>query len=284
MFEQKMSRIVERSEEIDEEMVKRIRSWYLFDGDYPEDHLGDMMEACPGDFWVGENIFFVKRGAKDGLRAIIYISPAREYYVASGSPFAPILVQCDRWAAIQALQKFIGPDVKIKGKILPLSQVPGFNKDGYHEQGWYSKSPFVLTQTAPSWAPEASTWNIQEGIFLSFPDGSFRLVGKYEFFNSYIPTVLARQGDCLVLEGQPTLSRSAMTGESYREALPGFWQGAVEEGQEASLGRHTFRKKESGGVLVHPQHESVEVPPGAYVAFMPGTSRPFSADDDVDGD
>jgi hypothetical protein len=165
-------------------------------------------------------------------------------------------------------------------ELLPMWEVPGFEREQIpprHESGWFSRSRYALPIPAPAWAPEAQVFDIREGIYMHFPDGSMRLAQRREYYNfdyimnigPYLSRVVGRQGDCLLIDGVAPEGSSLIPHDRF-----------VKVGDhEAHLDRHQLRWDGNSLVLTHPEHETVKVPaePGEnyYAALIPGVSRPF---------
>ena len=161
-------------------------------------------------------------------------------------------------------------------KLTPIGEVHDFDEGGHHKQGWYTKSLFGLQVPAPTWAPDARCWNLREGVYLYFPDGSIRLCPKKEFykFEEFSPLLEFRQGDVFFCEA----SEERINNRPDLDSLQYVWTG-LEAGK--SLRSHTLTEDDQGRfwVLEHPEHETLKVEKSARIqsiVMMPGTSRPFT--------
>jgi len=156
-----------------------------------------------------------------------------------------------------------------------------------HDAGWHTHSRVILPLPAPSFAPEARTFDIREGVYLYFPDQSIRLIARREYyaFLSEMPfNSIARQGDLLFFAGDHSGNRDW---EWVRQDDDGRGLAAgrrIDEQTFASvqsLDRHEL--DEEANVVRHPEHGEMPLPEGQWTAvLMPGTSRPFERAGGVD--
>ena len=178
-------------------------------------------------------------------------------------------------------------------KLLFIDEVPGFTEgmDGryYHPPGmWYSRSLLVREYPPlPILGEGARVFLLREGVYVYFPDESFRLIPYAEYFDlESWPVPDYRQGDLLVWKVRDVaLTGHKKTGEEVDEIL-------------LTCDRHTIivvppafyspgENWTTGGRIEHPEHGVLELPgpetldPGVgYVPkyswkLLPGTSRPF---------
>ncbi len=141
-----------------------------------------------------------------------------------------------------------------------------------HKDGWYTRSERALHVRSPQWAPNASVYDIREGIYIVFSDGTFRLVPRREYYEKLEwDEPEARQGDLLLWHNpQKGVDRPIATDE------PEYFD------------RHKIVAQDDGSAVVtHPEHgELVVSAPGLnqplYAAIAPGTSRPFERESDRD--
>lgn len=176
-----------------------------------------------------------------------------------------------------------------------MSEVRGFRTPAegeertYHANGWFSRGMWALALPVPDFLADGTTvWDIREGIYLAFPDGSCRLIARrdhgaaYRQWEDFVAIghnyadhpdgAMRRQGDVFVVAGDP---------HSY--AYPPSSVQTVEVKAGATLDRHVIVGRPSLGAvggetleLAHPQHDTLGVMPGNWLVMMPGVSRPFS--------
>lgn len=176
-----------------------------------------------------------------------------------------------------------------------ISDVPGFYLNGLHKDGWYSSHPYAIKiQGSPSWAPDAQAWKIKKGVYISYPDQSYRFVTtklyydietkNLDNFANWPPRM--RQGDCLIFEECISLHTNHYPTELHASY------------DNINLGRHEVHGSslfyfeeciytQSGFSILHPEHDRLDVPKpnperGWRIQLAPGTSRPFQRTEDQD--
>jgi hypothetical protein len=234
-----------------------------------------------------ERTWYVKGGARCGIRLLahftnddrVYTAPHLHDEVLVESAQPELVHDLFRRAAnekseIQLLER---PD------ILPGFQFPNWKHsigepEGpvypvHKSGGWYTKTERVLCLAPPWWAPDAQAFDIREGVYLYFPDGTSRLARRrdyYRFEDDYefkFRKVLARQGDLLFLSN------------SVDNCVFEDWDGVrlqtrSVDGAE-NLNRHHIDVGK--GIVTHPEHGTMPLPSETWLAiFEPGSSRPFS--------
>jgi|GEM_PF-5643831 len=238
------------------------------------------------------------------------------------NPFSRLVMvepNCQSEADLLSILRWVANRAGIStGKLIGIREIPGFQSEESfpfpwpsvgekvnHQDGWFTRSKIVYRVEKPEWF-EGDAFRIAEGIYITFPDGSYRLVQSAKEFFSWpgwslgpsiptdIPGVISgyggpthRQGDLMVWpapgdlgEWEGELSFRGLTLDTSHfllvdESLP--------EGK-GSLDRHTVERNDDGSVVItHPEHATVELPAGKYIiGLLPGTSRPFSRDRDLD--
>jgi hypothetical protein len=190
----------------------------------------------------------------------------------------------------------------VPGKLLLIGELPGFDYDGHHKDGWYSKGLFAMELPVPDCLainvecadPELvvqpECWRIKEGVYVVFPDDTYRLMAFQDYLvTRYWDRPALRQGDLMFFKlqwpiefddnGEP-VHQHGYTFEMYPEGY--------------SMDRHgvdglvLVRKSKAEGVyekdiflvgpamVKHPEHGELQIPEGQYeVVMLPGTSRPF---------
>jgi hypothetical protein len=166
------------------------------------------------------------------------------------------------------------------GTLIDMGKVPGFSQEdqdsaSYHSQGWYSRGRCAAELSRPQWCddPKARVFDIREGIYCAFSDGSIRLMRRREYYaieSSLSPAT--RQGDCLVFDS--AVSYADRDYNDYLASIP------VATG--ATLDRHEVISDDGQLFLRHPEHGVVEVRDGQHIMLLPGSSRPFSRDGGAD--
>lgn len=189
--------------------------------------------------------------------------------------------------------------------------IPGFMKTCpvRHQDRWFTKSLLVREiPAAPVLGEGARVFILREGVYISFPDGSYRLIpsGQWRHFSETFTNVpFYRQGDLLVFE----FRTSPFCWYCRPENFEIYWDSissqekkisydidrhriAVSQGSIAILRDATDRDswESLGGIIpvlvsvldgtaeiTHPTNTTLSLPPGKYVITpLPGTSRPKS--------
>ena len=277
------------------------------------DHFWRCTGGAKGGFWLFVGAF-LREGQEPPAAGEHPLSADSFRWGTAGSIHADQLVEVStaeqRTDLMKLLYRCAVPDPT---PLLLPEEIPGFTRQqggwGIHSTGWYTQSCLVLPLHAPEWAPEAEVFDIREGVYLHFPDGSSRLIRRRDFwrFPFASATPVARQGDCLVFAEEPDFawwSSSARvyfdqeTGEVLRD---GYYEhqwpwssqndrveveerlrslvhiAKVRAAGEYFLDRHQIVVEGENIVLRHPEHEDVLVPDEArFICLMPGSSRPFA--------
>jgi hypothetical protein len=238
--------------------------------------------------------FYLVGGANDGCRVLVEIGEpnpstgVRPLGVGRGLHAAQTVEY--HWAelsrrVLRALQRAADSTVNPQ-PLLDIDEVPGFswrfgldaasfgNQSQYAWNdigGWYTRSRFSIQLAAPAWAPDAQAYDLREGVYLVFADGTTRLVRKREYYSPEYGELLPvggrvpdlRQGDLLLYE-----------------------QGRPEETQEAAerYDRHSVTGKRAvhfpalwmDPQIEHPEHDRLSAEGAFMVVFAPGTSVPFA--------
>jgi hypothetical protein len=212
---------------------------------------------------------------------------------------ATVAVLAETAAVEAALRR--AADARTPQPLVAPEDVPGFSRGrlgAIHKDGWYTTGERALALPPPAWAPDARAYDIREGVYLIFADGSCRLMGRREYYAFARLYPSGRQGDCwaltpedlLAVDGQvcPDGTRpDSSAGQAVVGTGAAIWTYGRDRGRGpwsivgqltrlepgAELGRHRVE----GDQLVHPEHEPVEVPAGAeWLTLVPGASRPFT--------
>jgi hypothetical protein len=172
--------------------------------------------------------------------------------------------------------------------LLRPREVPGFDADGRHKDDWYTSSILVREiEIASVLGENARVFLLREGVYVTFPDGSYRLAPYREWFSfvslydDRVPD--ARQGDLLVFSEGPGWLLDLTD---------------VQEEIKASVGRHTMEiggkieeweedvlvvRAPRGCKITHPEHPELVLQGGNYtIVHLPGDSRPFRASVDAE--
>lgn len=256
---------------------------------------------------AGEQFFYLEGGNNSGCRVLVEIAPDAEEPrfspVAAGAGLhaSETVKLLEPAGLLRALR--VAADNGNVGALLDIWEVPGFEEarplperrergdrrrrselpaparthEGFaiHSDGWFTRSRFTIQLPAPAWAPDARAFDLREGIYLAFEDGTFRLVPKPEYFDFRDDSELiwgvpdARQGD-LLLYARPEVA--AVEGEA-------------EFSQSQNYDRHRVSGWEVEGLqdtwawptITHPEHEGLRLEGVFRVVLAPGVSRPFSA-------
>jgi len=138
-----------------------------------------------------------------------------------------------------------------------------------HAAGAGPKSA-ALPLAPPAWAKDARAWDIREGVYIAFTDGTYRLVPRREYYDfaraiQYAGPPIARQGDLLVFCQQLPEDMRAI----YRR------DGVTSDG----IDHHVMEN----GAITHPEHGSLILPENwQTIILAPGSSRPFARSGGVD--
>lgn len=272
----------------------QIRERFPFDG--PGDLARDQFNGwkyvrlAAGTAADGTQVFYAELGAAAGFRFVVAYTPDGDVglgYQLHASVLVRVqpearekLAELLRWAADRATAQ------GTLDRLLPIREVPGFDADGRHQHGWRSYSDVARQLPAPDWAPEADVYDIREGVYLSFPDGSSRLAQRRAYWvawRTFPDAPIARQGDLLVFAQLPrweSRDREAMdvlrqSGRAIATKESG--QGWPVLNQTVSLDRHTIERDGDRVVITHPEHDTVTVnaDQAAWICLAPGSSRPF---------
>ena len=184
-------------------------------------------------------------------------------------------------------------------KLVIVAEIPGFDDDGKHKDGWFTKGLFALEMAqAPCLGEGARAWKLKEGIYIAFPDGSCRLMSQDEYRDVVgwgVPTF--RQGDLLLFKldpapiefydwGEPqhpngfkivphpegyTMDRHQLEGQVF------IYEGVMHSNPICDFSLYSGKVVVAGPArVIHPEHGILELPEGQYHArLLPGTSRPF---------
>lgn len=187
-------------------------------------------------------------------------------------------------------------------RLIPVDEIPGFRTDDaglvHHSDGWWTGSIFgrpvepVEYATAPYgksaskiWGKDAKLFSLREGVYVVFPDESYRLVPHRLFWGALRPErqLVGRQGDLLVFEVE---DEKEIEGLEFKDEPAGLDRHRVEGGMWAEAPALVAVKEETQHPaifvrapfkLVHPEHEAIEVKTGlVYLTLAPGVSRPFA--------
>ncbi|MFA4819259.1 MAG: hypothetical protein WC621_05470 [Patescibacteria group bacterium] len=283
----------------------KLRKRYCFDGN------NNPQEAVVYDtFAVSPDgrTFFIKGGRNGGVRLKVHFAYDDKMYIGYNL-HQHMLVEvnhCFRDTIELMLKKAVAQ--RTAEELKPINSVAGFtatdNGIVHHQNGWYTLTDFALEIQSPEWAPGAQAWDIKEGIYIIFPDTSFRLIPRREYFGFlklFCREPEYRQGDLLVFRGwnppkkdsiqncvsididRHTVSIQDGSAILYREAITAEWPNDNSFGVVMVGGA----KEETNVLLKHPEHELEKIQlknedEGYTFVLVPGTSRPFQRDDGLD--
>jgi len=182
-------------------------------------------------------------------------------------------------------QKFVNAIRNLTPEQLYLiGQISGFDSAGHHKDGWHSRGLFAARLALPDCLcaddepNQPEVWRIKEGVFILFPDDTYRLMTFADYFwlRNCWDRPDFRQGDLLFYKADMHLLRLRI-------------ENMVNEGETIRVDRHvitaqTIRLDQAtktlylfGKVRVeHPEHGVLDMPDGVYTySLLPGTSRPF---------
>jgi hypothetical protein len=256
----------------------------------------------------GGKFFYLEGGANSGCRVLVEIEDqngGQHIATAQGLHARETVRTLDTSALVRAMQRAADNGV---GTLLDIASVPGFEPRSkihnsaenvaYHRDGWFTTSRFSIETAAPAWAPDARAFDLREGIYLVFADGTFRLVPKRDYFKGYPfeesqlhhrdgSPPDARQGDLLFYE-IPGIARDAdevadeSSTEDYDRHLVDGWR-LIEAARELTNGRHQRPSDVwAWPTITHPEHGVMELEGVYKVVFAPGVSRPFSREGGLD--
>lgn len=275
----------------EEGKMYNLRGSYPFDGQFgiQEWKYGGVFAASPD-----KRTFYVKAGANDGVRYLAHTDGKGCWWV--GDRLHAAVLRAVEGEVVESLRSDLRKAADAMSAspatLVPIAEVPGFvppDTQGEparvcHKQGWYTCTEYALPLPAPTWAPDAQAWDIAEGVYLRWEDGSIRLVPRREYYDfcQHIDmnglAVVARQGDCLAFERHlhadwVELDRRNGTARVLLRGEP--WAGGLDH--------HQVVVEDGKFVLRHLEHGRLGLPAEARsLVLMPGTSRPFSRDGGVD--
>ncbi len=166
-----------------------------------------------------------------------------------------------------------------------IGQISRFDGGGRHKDGWYSRGLFAARLALPDClcadddelVNQPEVWRIKEGVFILFPDATYRLMTFEEYsMLRFWDRPDYRQGDLMF--HKKDMSR-----------IENMVDEMVDEGETIRVDRHVItaqairRDQDTktfylfGKVRVeHPEHGVLDMPDGVYTySLLPGTSRPF---------
>jgi hypothetical protein len=247
-------------------MLHAVRETYLFDEHLPDLGLVRYFQVFARlEMGDGDGVYYVVAGAHSGVRVLAEFSEGALVGIALWKLHPPTL-RMPRSEEVDKILSFLrrAADQCQPTDLALIQEVGGFHQgaDGYwyHRDGWFTESVIALPIPPPAWAPDAQAWDFREGIYLTFPDGSYRLVRRWEYYDFKRQAAcapIARQGDCL-----------------FYTCSFGNYSTRVEDG--AVLGRHKVSVRDGQMEVSHPQHGTMTLPAeAAYMVLEPGTSSPF---------
>lgn len=197
-------------------------------------------------------------------------------------PARPIMVQKEFLRALA--------QQKSKPLLFVGDSVPGFaSADGppyIHKDGWFTRSTFSYEFTpeywgGSPWGEGARFFRLREGIYVIFPDNTYRLVPMKAFFDFKEDVPAKRQGDLLVWESDCYVDPQSYKDNTRHQTLDRHqFSGEMIEFRSFEWGRQFLTI--SDGVFTHPEHEPIELKAGWIVSLAPGTSRPFAREGGAD--
>jgi hypothetical protein len=265
----------------------KLRRFYVFDGDqHPQGGVKsyDTFAVSPD-----EKTFFIRGGNNGGLRLLVHFSPEGKMYLGY-SLHQGTLVEANYYQTTSVSRMLkCAASMAPEDKLVPMgSAIPGFNEPRgaetvhRHDDGWYSVGDFALQLDSPTWAPNAQAWDIREGVYVRFADGTMRLISRRDYYGEewrVAPPPKARQGDLLFFQDN-TLEEKGFTIDGFdgEPDLVSYERHQVSGNKfpEDILGKDRWYNP----TVTHPEHEEVVLPGIWYFVFVPGTSRPFARQDD----
>lgn len=207
----------------------------------------------------------------------------------------------------EKLSRWRGPNPFVKAERMPMRyphELPGFKGDDLeypwatHKDGWFTKSPAAIYKEliSPIFHEDDRAWVMNEGVYIYFHDGSYRMVPRWAFaFLDRMPYPRARQGDLLVLQPSAVERYWPIIEE---EEVHGYCKLSIDRHTAVNLeqpykkitfmrGRFLGEPAEIVGYLVHaqtgkdivlehPEHGVLNTREyEALLVLMPGTSRPY---------
>ena len=212
--------------------------------------------------------FWVRGGSQGGIRCLYHYTEDGNLFVADRlHPPDNCMVQSpDPARASAVLRRAI---VNERLPLVPIHQVPGFTAHAesgsmWHQQGWWTDTVYALPLDVPWICAESVAFDLREGVYLVWPDGSIRLIGHRQYFGwgwwNQTSGSLGHQGDLFIWSSDHAPQLAA--------DLP------------FELQRHLVTRDSDMIVVTHPEHETITISLGAdrgvICKIMPGTSRPYS--------
>lgn len=262
----------------------KLRKRYVFDSWRPGTFKFLEVLAVSSD----ERTFYLEGGTNGGVRYLAHFDARGNLYL-SRRLHADILVRANPDEE-EEVRKQLAHHMPVEpARLLDMEEVPGFSRDAdgtiRHKHGWFTRGERALELATPRWMESngsgAKIFDIREGIYIYFQDGSIRLSGRKEWYQFHdamrsAAHIWCRQGDCFLV--------TMWLGSD-------IWFEAVSldptKSLTATLGRHsvdlTPLEMKNNWSLTHPEHEKAEGPGNPnWMVLLPGSSRPFSRHGDGD--
>jgi len=249
------------------------------------------------DEWI-ITMAWVTGGERNGYRYTLAVAK-KEGIIRTGWMFGHKDYVLVRSVPDKAIDALIGSQIS---ELLIIYNIPGFtdawNEGPYfhHRDGWYSTGLFgikvepvdCIKTPIPSCVEnelvaQPDVYSIREGIYIVFPDGSYRLMSRSKYRDiSGWPLPHYRQGDLLVwrlakeckLVIQSTIGIIKFLEDDNivrKYAIDNHCINGIIEPKDG-----TNAYVQGPATIEHPEHGVLELQDGTFeVKLLPGTSRPF---------
>ncbi len=196
---------------------------------------------------------------KDGIKKVGWVRGHKDYVFIR--PIPNKLLSAAKFATSKSLEL--------------IDLVPGFGPSGKHVDRWFSHGLFAVEDddVPECLGDKVRAWRIKEGMYITFPDGSYRLMRVEDYENvKWWDDPEYRQGDLFVWQiANPNTCDGNILSEYLLEQHHIACNNVIKVLQD-NLGVLI----EGPAIIKHFEYETLELPNGIFeIRLLPGTSKPF---------